>query len=277
MLSLANLNIKINAYIYDRLSSKKQEQSFETHIPIILKAVQESQIHFDNVYQHTEIISGYHDISDTLRTILDQYGIHLYIFSPCRLTRNLKIAGYIMEKIKANCIIIHVVGVENPYVCDTPENIRKLFMDMVAAYDEAVMISDRSKRYHSAQKQIRLSIPPDPPTASHDLLLILKYMLEGCDNIQIFYDIFNRVTPLGQTDEKLGGDLYILEGKDRKEMTSIKKGDFTFKDILRMFNQWKINEKGNKKFTMISLERLINYFFTENMNDGNANDDMVEE
>jgi hypothetical protein len=266
MLSLGNLNIKNNAYVYDRLSSKKQEQSFETHIPIILKAVQNSQIHFDNVYQHTEIISGYYDISETLCTILDQRNIHLFVFSACRLTRNLKTAGYIIEKIKANSIIIHVVGVEQPYVCDTPENIRKLFMEMVSAYDEAVMISERSKRYHSAQKQIRLSKPPEPPTASHELLLILKYMLEGCDNIKTFYDIFNKVTPLGETDEKLGGDLYFLEGKDRKEMTSIKKGDFSLKDILRMFNQWKINEKGNKNFTMISLERLINYFFVENMN-----------
>ena len=46
-------------------------------------------------------------------------------------------------------------------------------------------------------------------------------------------------------------------------MQSIQKGDFTLKDILRMFNQWEITENGKKKFTMASLCRLVKYFFGE--------------
>jgi hypothetical protein len=46
-------------------------------------------------------------------------------------------------------------------------------------------------------------------------------------------------------------------------MQSIQKGDFTMKDILRMFNQWEITESGKKKFTMASLCRLVNHFFGE--------------
>lgn len=261
MLSLSSLSVKSIAIIYDRLSTKSQIISFETHLPILRSAVANSEIKFDEIHEITEIGSAFNNHESLqLYSILDQKNIHIFIYDPSRLSRDLAAAGAIIKKIQANKIIVHVAGVEQPYVCDTKENLRRLFTGMVDAYDEAVIISERSKRYHQSQKIIRASRPIPPPTASAELLIVLKMMLEGCD-IRAFYDAFNRITPFGQTEERIGGDLYVLEGRDRKEMESIQKGDFTMKDILRMFNQWEITESGKKKFTMASLCRLVKYFF----------------
>ena len=263
MLSLSSLSVKTVAVIYDRVSTKGQIASFDTHLPILRNAVANSGITFDEIHEMTEIGSAFnHHESLRLYSILDQKNIHIFIYDTSRLSRDLEATGSIIKKIQANKIIVHVAGVEQPYVCDTKENLRRLFMGMVEAYDEAVIISERSKRYHQAQKIIRASRPISPPTASVELLTVLKMMLEGCD-IRDFYDAFNRVTPLGQTEARIGGDLYVLEGRDRKEMQSIQKGDFTMKDILRMFNQWEITENGKKKFTMASLCRLVKHFFGE--------------
>jgi predicted site-specific integrase-resolvase len=260
MLSLSSLSVKTVAVIYDRLSTKSQIISFETHLPILCSAVANSGIKFDEIHEITEIGSAFNNHESLqLYSILDQKNIHIFIYDPSRLSRDLEAAGAIVKKIQANKIIVHVAGVEQPYVCDTKENLRRLFTGMVDAHDEAVLISERSKRYHQSQKIIRASRPISPPTASVELLTVLKMILEGCD-IRDFYDAFNRVTPFGQTEERIGGDLYALEGRDRKEMQSIQKGDFTMKDILRMFNQWKITENG-KKFTMVSLCWLIKHFF----------------
>jgi DNA invertase Pin-like site-specific DNA recombinase len=249
------------AVIYDRLSTKGQIVSFETHLPILRSAVANSEMKFDEIREITEIGSAFNNHESLqLHSILDQKNIHIFIYDQSRLSRDLEAAGAIIKKIQENKIIVHVVGVEQPYVCDTKENLRRLFMGMVDAHDEAVLISERSKRYHQSQKIIRASRPIPPPTASVELLTVLKMMLEGCE-IHDFYDAFNLITPFGQTEERIGGDLYVLEGCDRKEMQSIQKGDFTMKDILRMFNQWEITENGKKKFTMASLCRLVNYFF----------------
>ena len=263
MLSLSSLSVKSVAVIYDRLSTKGQIVSFETHLPILRSAVANSEIKFDEIREITEIGSAFNNHESLqLHSILDQQNIHVFIYDQSRLSRDLEAAGAIIKKIQANKIIVHVVGVEQPYICDTKENLRRLFTGMVDAYDEAILISERSKRYHQSQKIIRASRPIPPPTASVELLIVLKMMLEGCD-IHAFYDAFNRITPFGQTEERIGGNLYILEGCDRKEMQSIQKGDFTMKDILRMFNQWEITENGKKKFTMASLCLLIKYFFGE--------------
>jgi len=265
MLSLSSLSVKSVAVIYDRLSTKGQIVSFETHLPILRSAVANSEIKFDEIYEVTEIGSAFNNHKSLqLHSILDQKNIHIFIYDQSRLSRDLEAAGAIIKKIQENKIIVHVVGIEQPYVCDTKENLRRLFMGMVDAHDEAVLISERSKRYHQSQKIIRASRPIPPPTASVELLTVLKMMLEGCE-IHDFYDAFNRITPFGQTEERIGGDLYVLEGCDRKEMQSIQKGDFTMKDILRMFNQWEITENGKKKFTMASLCRLVNYFFGDNI------------
>lgn len=261
MLSLSSLSVKSVAVIYDRLSTKGQIVSFETHLPILRSAVANSEIKFDEICEVTEIGSAFNNHKSLqLHSILDQKNIHIFIYDQSRLSRDLEAAGAIIKKIQENKIIVHVVGVEQPYVCDTKENLRRLFMGMIDAHDEAVLISERSKRYHQSQKIIRASRPIPPPTASVELLTVLKMMLEGCE-IHDFYDAFNRITPFGQTEQRIGGDLYVLEGCDRKEMQSIQKGDFTMKDILRMFNQWEITENGKKKFTMASLCRLVKYFF----------------
>lgn len=265
MLSLSSLSVKSVAVIYDRLSTKGQIVSFETHLPILRSAVANSEIKFDEIYEVTEIGSAFNNHKSLqLHSILDQKNIHIFIYDQSRLSRDLEAAGAIIKKIQENKIIVHVVGIEQPYVCDTKENLRRLFMGMVDAHDEAVLISERSKRYHQSQKIIRASRPIPPPTASVELLTVLKMMLEGCE-IHDFYDAFNRITPFGQTEERIGGDLYVLEGCDRMEMQSIQKGDFTMKDILRMFNQWEITENGKKKFTMASLCRLVKYFFGDNI------------
>ena len=270
MLSLSSLSVKTIAVIYDRLSTKSQIGSFDTHLPILRSAVANSGITFDDIHEITEIGSAFnHHESLQLYSILDQKNIHVFIYDMSRLSRDLEAAGAIIKKIQTNKIIVHVAGVEQPYVCDTKENLRRLFTGMVDAHDEAVLISERSKRYHQAQKIIRASRPIPPPTASVELLTVLKLMLEGCD-ISDFYDAFNRITPFGQTKERIGGDLYALEGRDRKEMQCIQKGDFTMKDILRMFNQWEIAENGKKKFTLESLCRLVKYFF------GEVKDDMLD-
>jgi hypothetical protein len=82
-------------------------------------------------------------------------------------------------------------------------------------------------------------------------------MIHGCDTIQTFYDAFNKITPWGATENKLGGDLFTMTDRNHKEFTELKKGEFQLKNILAMVNQWDVFQKGKKAWTAKTLAELI--------------------
>ena len=61
MLSFSSLSVKSIAVIYDRLSTKDQIVSFETHLPILRSAVANSGIKFDEIHEITEIGSAFNN------------------------------------------------------------------------------------------------------------------------------------------------------------------------------------------------------------------------
>jgi hypothetical protein len=152
-----------------------------------------------------------------------------------------------------------VVGVERPYVCSLVHgNIDRLEDEMRAARDESQMKSERAIRTARHKKTLK---PFEAPTASEDVIDVLGKMINGGCSITDFYTAFNKITPYGQTDDRLGGPNYILEDRNRNEFTEIKKGDFTLKDILAFFNKWNVYQKGKTKWTTATLSSLISYHF----------------
>ena len=108
MLSLSSLSVKTVAVIYDRVSTKGQILSFDTHLPILRSAVAKSGISFDEIHEMTEIGSAFnHYESLRLYSILDQKNIHVFIYDTSRLCRDLEAAGAIIKKIQANKIKFH--------------------------------------------------------------------------------------------------------------------------------------------------------------------------
>ena len=182
--------------------------------------------------------------------IIKKKNFHLIVYDESRLSRNLEAAGTVIDLIKRNNITIHVVGVENPYICDTKENIHRLFKGMYEGYEESDMKSKRSKMYHR-NKPIKVYKP------SQNLVDVLNLMANGCDNIQIFYDAFNKITHWGNTVNKIGGPNFIVKDRMWNECNSIKKGDFNLKKVLTMFNEWDVYQTGKKRWTIETLTSVI--------------------
>jgi predicted site-specific integrase-resolvase len=251
MEDIQDLSISTKVVVYDRLSTGKQVGSFETHVPFLTKYATENFEKFDLL---TEVGSAFNKHEQLLlHTILNKKNIHLIVYDETRLSRNLEAAGKIIDLIKRHNITVHVVGVEQPYVCDTKENIQRLFKGMYEGYEESDMKSRRSKMYH--RNKAPKVVPPFEP--SQDLIDVIIMMVNGCDDIQKFYDAFNKLTHWGKTDDKIGGPNFIMQDRTWNECTCIKKGDFGLQKILRMFNEWDVYQKGAKRWTMNSLTELI--------------------
>ena len=248
---MEDLSISTKVIVYDRLSTGKQVGSFETHVPFLQKYATENFEKFDLL---TEVGSAFNKHEQLLlHTILNKRNFHLIVYDETRLSRNLEAAGKIIDLIKRNNITVHVVGVEEPYVCDTKENIQRLFKGMYEGYEESDMKSRRSKMYH--RNKAPKVVPPFEPT--QEVVDVIIMMVNGCDDIQQFYDAFNKITHWGTTDNKIGGPNFIMRDRLWNECTGIKKGDFQLSRILRMFNEWDVCQKGAKRWTMESLTNLV--------------------
>lgn len=248
---MEDLSISTKVIVYDRLSTGKQVGSFETHVPFLQKYATENFEKFDLL---TEVGSAFNKHEQLLlHTILNKRNFHLIVYDETRLSRNLEAAGKIIDLIKRNNITVHVVGVEEPYVCDTKENIQRLFKGMYEGYEESDMKSRRSKMYH--RNKAPKVVPPFEPT--QEVVDVIIMMVNGCDDIQQFYDAFNKITHWGTTDNKIGGPNFIMRDRLWNECTGIKKGDFQLARILRMFNEWDVCQKGAKRWTMESLTNLV--------------------
>ena len=248
---MEDLSISTKVIVYDRLSTGKQVGSFETHVPFLEKYATEKFEKFDLL---TEVGSAFNKHEQLLlHTILNKRNFHLIVYDETRLSRNLEAAGKIIDLIKRNNITVHVVGVEEPYVCDTKENIQRLFKGMYDGYEESDMKSRRSKMYH--RNKAPKVVPPFEPT--QEVVDVIVMMVNGCDDIQQFYDAFNKITHWGTTDDKIGGPNFIMRDRLWNECTGIKKGDFQLTRILRMFNEWDVYQKGAKRWTMESLTNLV--------------------
>ena len=271
--SLQKLSVSPTVIVYDRLSDKSQSSSFSLHLPVIESYAKAT---FGNGYSLiTEIGSAYTDdyVNLQLCSLLKNKNQVFVIYSTDRICRNLGLAGMIIEAIYRNNLTIHIVGIERPYVCSLTEgNIARLQDEMRAARDESQMKSERAIRTARHRQALKLQRPFVPPTASEDVMDVLSKMINGCP-IADFYTAFNKITPYGETDNRLGGPNFILEDRNRKEFTEIKKGDFNLKDILAFFNKWGVYQKGKTKWTGETLASLLHYHF--GLKD--ANEEMKDE
>ena len=256
---LSKLEISGEIVAYDRLSDKSQVASFNVHVPIIEAYAQKLGL-FATL---TEVGSAYTEDYRKLQlcSLLTKKDLVLVVYSADRICRNLALAGMIEEAIRRNNLTIHIVGVERPYICSMEHgNIDRLKDEMRAARDESQMKSERAIRTYRHKQVLKLQQPFVPPTASAELMDVLSKMINGCP-IDHFYTAFNKITPYGATDDRLGGPNYILEDRNRKEFIQIKRGDFTLKDILAFFNKWEVYQKGKTNWTMATLSDLISHHF----------------
>jgi len=212
----------------------------------------------------TEVGSAYTEdhIYLELYKLIQTRNLHLVIFSEDRIARNFQGIGAILEAIERFRITIHVVGVENPYMCDISRNVDRLHAAMKAAREESKLKSERSIRNAQARRLIKASQPRAPPMASAELLDVLAKMIQGCDT-QSFYTAFNKITPHGTSEDRLGGPNFISADRMGQEFVAIKKGDFTFKDILAYLNKWNVYRKGKTNWTTTTLSELIVHHFGE--------------
>ena len=271
-IDLQYLSITTKVVVYDRLSTGKQTGSFETHIPFLEKYAKDRFEHFD-ILKEVGSAFNHHD-QLMLHTILNKKNFDLIVYDETRLSRNLEAAGKIINLIKRNNITVHVAGVEDPYIVDTDKNVQRLFKGMYEGYQESDMKSRRSKMYHRNKPPK----PVEPYQPTQELVDVLDMMVNGCHDIQKFYDAFNKITPLGTTDNKIGGPNFIMLDRLWNECTSIKKGDFEIKKILSMFNEWDIFQKGKKHWTMDSLARvLVHLLENKIILDPDQNEDEAQE
>jgi hypothetical protein len=269
-----------SVYIYLRVSTKGQ-----TGHSIQLEAIKNSPLFknisslgFEVIYDEGTAFGEDYE-SREIFNIMKNKDITIFVFDESRLSRNLGGAGKIIELIQRNRIAIYVVGVENPYVCTIRENVQRLRDGMEAARAESMMKSERSEAMARARRLIKANQPYQPPPSSPNLLTLLSMMWKG-SNIQTFIDAFNLVTPWGQTEDKLGGN-FLLLNRYGKEFTVLKKGDFTLKDILAMFNKWDVFQQGKRCWTYDSLRELVQFHFgdeavsdlTSNATDAPSSDD----
>ena len=198
----------------------------------------------------------------------DQKDSHLIVFDESRLARNMTAGGRLIDKVKANRITIHVVGVQDPYVVNTSDAFSRLLRGILRAKEEADTISERSRNYAAERKRKREEeerTNPTPPYAEDSQLVLLQVMLHGTRSITLFNNMVNRASPYGETDDKMGGVTHRLMNTDGTPVEAIVSGE-TFADlsqILGFFNDWRIFRTGTtrKKWTKQSLAKVIAHFF----------------
>jgi len=278
MLSLSVLSLADRAVFYDRLSSDKQlpkdGSGHKTHLELLHQYATSQRV--KNISIVTEVCSSYnnHEKQKLFSEVLTQSNISIYVVSADRLARTLSGAAQVIEKSRANNITIHVVGGDHPYVCDPHASFvssewKRLHDEMIIGYLEAKKISDRSKMYHNTKKMEKEALiasgqgpKPLPLYLSFDTMHVLEKLLLGCDNIQEFYKQFNRITPFGTTEEKMG-DQFYLPTKSQEEYTKWPEYEFSLKKILTIFNTWEVPRRNGYAtlWTGEQLGQVILYYF----------------
>ena len=189
--------------------------------------------------------------------------VHIIVTSADRLSRNRSLSGSILHAIERKGLTVHVENGESPYTCSlTHGNIDRLEAELDIARKESDGISARSIRASQYQKMLASQQPVLPPSASEEVMNVLDKMINGCATVQEFYEAFNKIkTRYSDTEDRLGGPNFIAENRFRQEFTDLKKGDFTFRDILGYFNKWEIFRKGKTNWTTTTLSELIAHHF----------------
>jgi len=267
--SFASLSTKENVFdIFVLARSSQGLGSIPTQLAIG-KMVVEKKFGPSYPYQEvSDIGSAYTDDStklsiNNLLQLKNLKKVHIIVTSADRLSRNRVLSGAILHAIERKGLTIHIENGDSPYTCSAKEgNIARLEVDLDLARIEAEGISARSIRAAQYQKMLTSQQPILPPSASDEVMNVLEKMINGCPTIGEFYEAFNKIkTRYSDTDDRLGGPNFIAENRDRQEFTSIKKGDFNFRDILGYFNKWEIYRKGKTNWTTTSLSQLIDHHF----------------
>lgn len=209
--------------------------------------------------------------------------VHIIVTSADRLSRNRSLSGSILDAIERKGLTVHIENGESPYTCSlTHGNIDRLEAELDIARKESDGISARSIRASQYQKILASQQPVQPPSAPEEVMNVLDKMINGCAKIQEFYEAFNKIkTRYSDTEDRLGGPNFIAQNRFRQEFTDLKKGDFTFRDILGYFNKWEIFRKGKTNWTTTTLSELIGHHFGADvlarLRSGNGQNDMEED
>lgn len=278
MLSFGVLSLSDRVVFYDRLSSDKQlpkdGSGHKTHLDLLNQyGVSQGM---KNISIVTEVCSSYnnHENQKLFSEVLTHSNISVCVVSADRLARTLSGAAKVMENSRENNITIHVVGGDHPYVCDPHASLvssewKRLHDEMIVGYLEAKKISDRSKMYHNTKKIEKEALiasgqgpKPLPLYISFDTMQVLEKLLLGCENIQEFYTQFNKITPFGTTEEKMG-DQFYLPTKSKEEYTKWPEYEFTLNKILTIFNTWQVSRKTGytSLWTGEELGKVVHYYF----------------
>ena len=279
--SFNNMSITEKGYVYLRVSDAGQ-----MGFGLQLEAIQHSTLYkqFTQVSPNVQVIADVGTAfnndyrSRHIFSILDNKKVHVFGFDASRFSRNLGGSGEIIELIQRNDNTVYVVGVSEPYVVTKNTNIKRFRDEMEAAREESVMRKKRAEDFARARALVKAAQPYQPPPSTPELLNVIKLTIYGCDVIQTLYDAINAISPFGNTEERLGGKFVLLDRK-RVEMRAVASGDFKLKDILNMFNNWGIVEKGKKKWSQATLHELIGFHFGEDalkIVDGRDEDNNVE-
>ena len=242
------------------------EQSLSTQIDLLERYAAQ---HFPEILVTTISKKGsaYHPDSEAnlllINTITSLRDSELIVFDESRLSRNTEIAGKVISIAKENRVTIHVVGIQDPYVCNSRDTFSRLFNGVMAANDEADMMAARAKNYARARSLKRAREAPKPPVLSQGAKELLEIMIVG-GSIDNFNHLLNRASPFGEDPQnKMGGPIYRLMNTDDSPVGAIESG-ITFSSlsmILALFNDWHVFQRGSKRFTKIELAKVIAYHF----------------
>ena len=261
----------MSAVLYDRLSTKEQQASFQTHQKFLRSYAADHGLNVVNELYETH--SAYIDweklqlfafVANPMNA-----GVHLVGWDETRFGRSLEAAGRLCRLCKKHKITIHITGVETPYVCDPFQPYSSAWDRLVDGIkmgeQESFLKSERSKAYWRAKRMevTRNMVAPD-------MLEVIFTLLFGfvASGRQAFYDAFNRVTPLGTTDERMGGDVYMLADEHHQEYVSMRAGEWNVTEMLLLFKAWNIRYGVGPRgailpWTRERLEQTIVQYFGE--------------
>ena len=267
---LASKSIQFNgkSIIYSRVSTKNQ--SFGMSLDSQFKFCQDYCLenNFNMIGQVYEVVSArFINKQVKLQEIIDNYNnIHLIIYDPTRLSRNMKDYINFMEKCKAKDIIIHFV--QDNLISNNNSDIKKIITSVFDGEIESHNLGLRVKRSIQHRKKLGIFYPSitkygymyKTKTVNGNIKKIINQDIKEQKIIKLVQKLYygTDITSV----KKLLFDITnikhkIIDTNDNSEQTQpIEYGNMCFVDITNFLNSNSILKR-NKNWNSQAISQLI--------------------
>jgi DNA invertase Pin-like site-specific DNA recombinase len=209
--------------------------------------------------------------------------INLVVHDETRFSRNAVHGAQLIRTCMRNRIAVHVVGIDDPYICTGRANWGRLRAGVDNAETESDIRSARASAFQRNRRAQRiaggwvpaprrrsrrqppfgccyigvgLELQSDTNERESLVLEIIRRLICGTE-MAPFYELFNRVAPSAGTPGALGGERERLLDDYGREYTEIGEGHIGPKYIYSLLNIWEIRARRGRRWTRRALEEAI--------------------